>query len=239
MKLRSSASKDGNRNRIITLIVAVLGAILVAWIWKFNSTWQYYDAVIVGNSVGLFFIPVLAIILLREDLTEFGFCIGDSRKVRWLVLGAYIGLVCVMVYASRRADYQGYYPIFARFFNFPIIDKFGSAIGYGLFNETNIQALVYGWITYGMYMLFWEFFFRGFLLFGLYRTIKWPAVIIQAVAFGFLHCGKPSGEMYLSYGAGIILGILALRAKSFLPGFALHWAAFVTFDLLVMVSRHR
>jgi membrane protease YdiL (CAAX protease family) len=88
-------------------------------------------------------------------------------------------------------------------------------------------------------MFCWEFFFRGYLLFGLARTVKWLAVIVQAVVFGALHWYKVPLELAASFGAGIVLGILALRAKSFLPCFALHWLVSVSFDVLILVSRHQ
>ena len=37
--------------------------------------------------------------------------------------------------------------------------------------------------------------------------------------------------------AGVVLGIIALNAKSFVPGFALHWLASIGFDLLVVANR--
>jgi len=35
----------------------------------------------------------------------------------------------------------------------------------------------------------------------------------------------------------VILGIMALNAKSFIPCFVLHWAASLTFDILVIAGR--
>ena len=41
----------------------------------------------------------------------------------------------------------------------------------------------------GFYMFCWEFFFRGFLLFGLQKSRlgAWGAVIVQALLFALLH----------------------------------------------------
>jgi membrane protease YdiL (CAAX protease family) len=210
---------------------------MIAALWRFNGLWDYYDSFVVGNALGLFFIPIVLILLLGEEPASFGFCLGESRKVRFIVGLMFVGLLAAFVPASRLPAFQDYYPIFKHFGHFPMIDRSIQFRGYGPFIEGNMGALIYGWMTYGMYMLFWEFFFRGFLLFGLARTIKWPAVIVQALAFGLMHLGKPWPEVAASFGAGIILGVLALRAKSFVPGFILHWMAFVTFDALVIISR--
>lgn len=239
MKSKSdSAAKGRFQDRLVTLTVVVVGAAMVAGIWAFNGIWDYWDSFIVGNLVLLFFVPMLSIILVGEEPAEMGFCIGDSRKVRLATLLLFAGVAVLMIFASRRPDYQSYYPIFRHFGHFPMLDRFCHAQFYVPFVESDIKALLYGWITYGMYMFCWEFFFRGYLLFGLFRTIGWPAVIVQAIIFGILHLGKPTSEVALSFGAGIILGVLALRAKSFLPGFLLHWVAFITMDLLVIVQRH-
>ena len=99
------------------------------------------------------------------------------------------------------------------------------------------MLMLYAEASYGLYLFCWEFFFRGYLLFGLLRSIGWAAVIVQAIAFGLLHLGKPTSEVAASFGAGIVLGILALNAKSFAPCFLLHWASSVAFDLLVVAGR--
>lgn len=61
--------------------------------------------------------------------------------------------------------------------------------------------------------------------------------MIQALLFGIMHIGKPLQEVFGSFIAGIILGVLALRSRSFLPCFWLHWARSATFDLLVIRAR--
>ncbi|MBM3494419.1 MAG: CPBP family intramembrane metalloprotease, partial [Armatimonadetes bacterium] len=44
----------------------------------------------------------------------------------------------------------------------------------------------------------------------------------------------PTPEIVGSFAAGLILGVLALRGRSFMPCFALHWACAATFDLMVI-----
>lgn len=219
--------KGRNQNRLVTLVVALTGAMIVAGLLRFNHVAQGYEYYLAGNSLALFFIPMMVIFLiLGEDPSDFGFGVGNSKKMRWWTLILFAALLVVLVPASRRAEFRNYYPIFKQFVSFHS----------GVFSEKDIWGLIYGWASYGMYLFFWEFFFRGYLLFGLSRTIKWPAVIIQAAAFGVLHWGKVPSEVAASFGAGIILGMLALKSKSFLPCFALHWLASVTFDVLILIQ---
>ena len=86
-----------------------------------------------------------------------------------------------------------------------------------------------------MYLFCWEFFFRGYLLFGLARSFGIAAIALQSVPFGIMHWGKP--EFLLSFVGGLILGCLAYRAKSFLPAFIVHWVAAVGLDLFVVAAR--
>jgi membrane protease YdiL (CAAX protease family) len=84
----------------------------------------------------------------------------------------------------------------------------------------------------GVYMASWEWFFRGFLLFGIARywgTI--PAVLIQAYPFMLMHKAKPELEMAASFGGAILLGLFCLRARCFWPAFLLHW--FLNVDMEV------
>lgn len=216
------------QDRFVTLVAAITGGLVVAVLWQFNQAAGGYEFYLVGNAMALFFAPMMLIFfVLGEEPAAFGFCIGDSRRLRWATLVLFAILLVVLVPASRLHAFQEYYPIF----------KGWRSFRGGTFVASDMRGLLYGWASYGMYLFFWEFFFRGYLLFGLARTIRWPAVIIQAIAFGLLHWHKVPLEVPASFVAGIVLGVLALRARSFLPCFALHWLASVAFDVLVILSR--
>jgi len=223
------------KNRFVTMVVALVGAAVVAALFRFNRAAGSYNLYIVGNLIGIFWVPMLTILFVfREEPDRFGFTLGDSKRV-WLIAAAlFIPLCALMVAASRLQSFQDYYPIFRRYPEFA-----------GVFASPRLSPwsaapwlMIYAEASYGMYLFCWEFFFRGYLLFGLARSIGWPAILVQAVAFGVLHLGKPAPEVAASFGAGVILGIMALKARSFVPCFVLHWAASATFDVLVIAGRH-
>ena len=87
-----------------------------------------------------------------------------------------------------------------------------------------------------LYMFGWEFLHRGWLLFGLEEKLGRWAVLATAVPFTLLHTGKPELEAYASFVAGMALGWLALRSRSFLPAALLHWAVAFTLDVLLVIS---
>lgn len=215
-----------------------MGAAIVYGLLRFNYTpaWyeNQYDRYLIVNMMALMWVPMLTVLLVfRADPASFGFAPASSRRV-WAWVGVlFLGLLFLMVFAARWPRYQDYYPIFKLFAGFepafagyPKTNPFASAP----------WLMVYAEASYGMYLFCWEFFFRGYLLFGLQRSLgSVVAVILQAIAFGLLHWGKP--EMIPSFAGGVILGILALNAKSFVPAFVLHWAASISLDVLVVMAR--
>lgn len=78
----------------------------------------------------------------------------------------------------------------------------------------------------------WEFFFRGWILFGYARKFGHEALWLQAVPFAMAHIGKPEIETLSTIFGGFAFGWVAWRTKSFLYPFLIHW--FIgTFIILV------
>jgi hypothetical protein len=225
-----------SKSRFVSTVVFLVGGSVVAALVFFNRNATGYNQYIVGNLIGLFWVPMLTITLLfGEDPGKFGLASCSSGRVWALVAVLFAGLVAVMVVASHWPKFQAYYPLFKQY---PEFSKWFAG-EYPQRNPFTLAPLMmlYAEASYGLYMFCWEFFFRGYLLFGLFRTIGWTAILVQAAAFGLLHMNKPVAEQVASYGAGVVLGIIALNARSFVPCFVLHWAASVTFDVLVVASR--
>ncbi len=87
-----------------------------------------------------------------------------------------------------------------------------------------------------LYMFCWEWFFRGFALFGMAQGLGFIAAIaLQAVIFGFAHMGKPPVEMWSAFVGGLVLGSLAWREKSFFPAFLIHALIHVSWAILVLI----
>jgi membrane protease YdiL (CAAX protease family) len=49
-----------------------------------------------------------------------------------------------------------------------------------------------------------------------------------------IHFAKPMPEEFAAIVAGLVLGYMALRSRSFVPGILLHVAVALTMDLLVL-----
>jgi membrane protease YdiL (CAAX protease family) len=85
----------------------------------------------------------------------------------------------------------------------------------------------------GLYLvkwIAWEFFFRGFMLFGFGKDFLQRSVLISTIPFTLMHYGKPELEMASALLAGLVLCFIALRSKSIWPGVLLHWLVASTMD---------
>lgn len=93
----------------------------------------------------------------------------------------------------------------------------------------------WGWqLFYGLQFLGVEAFFRGFMLFGLYPKLGRYAIPVMVIPYTMIHFGKPAPETFAAIVAGFALGHLAIRSRSFLWGWMLHWGVAITMDVLVI-----
>jgi len=146
---------------------------------------------------GLF--PVLTIlILLRKNPLDFGLRLGDYRVwIPYVVIFLVIA-VPILYLTSDMSSVQGYYR-----------------------THRNTEFLTYVW-QMGVYMLGWEFLFRGFMLFGLKDKFKEGSILIQMIPFVLLHFGKPEIETISTIFTGILWGYICYRGKSFWPAYIMH-----------------
>ncbi len=84
--------------------------------------------------------------------------------------------------------------------------------------------------AWGVFLLGYEYVFRGALLFFLVVEIGvWPALTVTSVLYMLVHLPKPApGETFLSLGMGFVFGLAALWTGSFVVAWLLHWAIAVT-----------
>jgi len=144
-------------------------------------------------------IPLLIVLLIfREAPAEYGVRLGDWRAGLLLTLVGCAGLAVLMFFLGRSGDFQRYYRY---------------AVDYGM----------PFWLADGIELLGWEFFFRGFLLFALYRACGPLSLILQAVPFTLAHMGKPEVETLSCIFGGTAYGYVAWRTRSFLYPFLIHW----------------
>lgn len=156
--------------------------------------------------------------IFRDKLHTFGLGIGDWKK--GLSLAAiFIPLVILPLswYAAQLPAVRGEYPLAKVLFTRgPLYWQY--SLAYILF-----------------YYLTWEFYFRGFLLFGLAKVYgPTAAILIQTISSCLIHLGKPEGETLGSIVAGIFFGLLALRTGSIWYGWLIHFSLGVLTDFFIL-----
>lgn len=127
----------------------------------------------------------------------------------------YLLMLPLLLWASTLGSFQLKYPFYR-----------GAADGGAVFW---FYELLYGAQFMGV-----EFFFRGFLTFALFRRFGYNALFIMAIPYVMVHFNKPLPETFGALGAALVLGSLALRAGSCVPGIFLHWAVGMTMDVLAI-----
>ena len=175
--------------------------------------------------------PLLLSIATRGSFhRKYGMGLGDWRA-GLKVTGAFLLVMLPAVYvASTMKAFQGMYPL-AGVAAYTLQPAGGVAkISWTLF-------LLYE-LGYFAYFIGWEFLFRGWMLNGLLPTFgRAGALLIPVAPFAVMHLGKAEIEALGSIVAGVALGLLALRTRSFWYGALVHGIVAVFMDCLAVKDR--
>ncbi len=166
-------------------------------------------------------IPLVAIVFFfRESPRKYGLQLGDW-KFGLAVTAVLFPLIAVaMLYpASQTAEMRDFYPF----------DKSAGNSAYA-FLQLEIPRGI-------LYYTAWEFFFRGFMLFGLRKHVgDWLAICIQTLPSTLWHIGMPTGEIFASIFGGILFGTLAIRTRSILLPLLLHFLIGAGLDFFIVMT---
>lgn len=139
---------------------------------------------------------IFTILVFRESPRDYGFSLGDWKA------GLAFTLVGMLLMA-------------------PVIWFLGkSEPGMADYYRPHQSGLP--WNTF-LNLIGWEFFFRGWILFGYSRKFGPEALWLQAVPFALAHIGKPDIETISTIFGGFAFGWVAWRTRSFLYPFLIHW----------------
>jgi len=143
--------------------------------------------------------------------SDLGLSIRGARREMLLVLGLWVLLIPVIALAARTPGFLRTYP------------RLPEA-------RADASLFVVYQAAYLVKWTAWEFFFRGFLLFGLRRDLGPVAVLLSTVPFTLMHVGKPEAEMASAVVGGLVLCWIALRSHSIWPGVVIHSLVATTMD---------
>ena len=141
-------------------------------------------------------------LLFRDKPWDYGIRIGHWKPSIILTAACLAAMALILYGASKMPEFRSYYHMHA--IDWP-------------------ELL----LNHSLYMFGWEFLFRGYMLFGLEKSIGKSAIFVQAIPFVLLHLGKPFLETLACIPGGFILGYVAYRTRSFLPCFIIHLGIYV------------
>lgn len=161
-------------------------------------------------------IPAVVVrVVHREPLASVGWSPrGFFRHLRVYAL-LYALVLPLVALAASRADFATTYPFVA------------AARG-------DLSTFLLWELAYAASFLAVEAFFRGYLLFTCEARVGWLAIFIMVVPYTMMHFHKPWPEALGAIVAGIVLGGLALRFRSFWGGVVVHVLVAVTMDALAV-----
>jgi uncharacterized protein len=166
----------------------------------------------------MFVLSVISIkIVLKGKLSDYGFKFGD-KKFGFITSAVFFLVMLPIVWiVSSSESFANAYPLG------------GSEL------KSNLVLFILYELCLLIYMLGWEFLWRGYMLFGLKVKLGYYAVFIQMIPFFILHRGKPELELFASIIAGLILGIQALRSNSFFYCWLLHSCVMISIDTISII----
>ncbi len=242
---QSSATRGSLISSLSPGPTILLLAGLAALIWKFFGSQQFYLAQLrhwnilpaswpgfvtgEGQAAAYRFLSclvlfgvvpaVVGVVVFRRPLGQWGVTLGRRRRTALWVAISLPAFIALGAFSATMPELRRVYPI-------------------NPLASMSMAAFVAHAATYLLFYVGWEFFFRGFLLFGLEKELGAAnAVLIQAIMSAMLHIGDPAGEAFGGFAGGILWGVAALRTRSLLPGLVGHAALGLSLDWFLCFGR--
>jgi membrane protease YdiL (CAAX protease family) len=158
--------------------------------------------------------------IFKEKFQNYGLILGDWQfGLRSVAVLFPLILILLLFPASQTAEMRNFYP-------------FDKSI-----NSFSFHFIWFQFLRAVFYYSVWEFFFRGFMLFGLRKYVgDWLAICIQVIPQCLWHIGMPSGEIFSSIAGGILFGLIALRTNSILWPLLLHFLIGFGMDFFIVIT---
>lgn len=153
--------------------------------------------------------------VLREQLRDYGVGLGIRKRTLRSFLFLAPAFVLAGYFGSRDASLLE---------EFPINPNAGESAWLFALNAATLLVFCAGW----------EFYFRGFMLFGLRDSLgDANALLIQMLVSSLLLIGAPAPVAFGGILVGLLWGILALRSGSLLSGMSQHFLLGITLDWFI------
>ncbi len=157
--------------------------------------------------------------IFKESHTGYGLQIGDWKSgLKSTAILIPVIAIFLLFPSAFQKEFNTFYPLYK------------SKDGFDNF------FILYEFLRLIFYYFAWEYFYRGFILFGLRSYIgNWNAILVQMIPSCLWHIGYPTGEILGAIPGGILFGILAIRTNSIFWPLLLHWLIGVLLDVFIIL----
>jgi membrane protease YdiL (CAAX protease family) len=163
-------------------------------------------------------LPIFMLLFPSDRVLDMGLRIRGFFSHLWIYLVCLATVCLVVVVIASQPEFGTYYPFYK-----------GSSRSWADF---------FAWeALYFLQFFALEFFFRGWMLAALRRSLGASAIFVMAVPYCMIHYGKPYLEAHGAIIAGLVLGSLAMRTRSIYAGFLVHIAVAFLMDFLALLRR--
>lgn len=241
-ELRKHTGTPGWDSKAIAVILFSLVLVVAFFYWgrpgSLEPTVKHWLGSIVGLSPSMEFYPLLpyawwagmSVLLrlilpclfiwwiLRDRLGNYGFSFKINREHAAVYLLFLVGMLPIVYAVSLTDSFQRTYPFYR-------------------YAHLNWQHFAWYELFYGIQFFCLEAFFRGFMIFALFKRFGYYALLFMVIPYCMIHLGKPPAESFAAIAAGLALGYMALRSGSWVYGALLHWAVGISMDIMAIMQK--
>ncbi|MEE9390907.1 MAG: CPBP family intramembrane glutamic endopeptidase [Planctomycetota bacterium] len=168
----------------------------------------------ISTVVAFGLVPFLvAVFVLRLKPAEFGFRLNGFVRHLPVYGGMLLLMSPLLWWAAHQPSFRSTYP-------FPQLAR-----------QDDEVFWIWQFFYFAQFCAL-EMFFRGFVVFGLEKRFGLNAIFVMTIPYAMIHFSKPMPEAIGAIVAGLTLGYMALRTRSFYGGILLHYAIGLGMDLL-------
>ncbi len=173
-------------------------------------------------TIFYFVIPAAVIVFAySERLSDYGLKFGIEAGF-WKLLAICVAVMLPLTYLmSLTEGFAAKYP-------FLLINNGEPYIG---------QTLLAWELIYFIQFFGLEFFFRGFLVHSLKKSLGLYSIFVMTVPYCMIHFSKPPAETFSAIAAGIFLGWLSYKNGSIWLGLILHCTVAFSMDILALWNK--
>jgi len=165
-------------------------------------------------------VPLLYVVfVLRQDLSSYGTSSEFLNPLPWWTWVLLVGIILLNWFNAGSAVNLARYPM----------------IRVKNWSRTLVVLSSLSWIAY---LLAYEFFFRGVLLYSSLSLLGvWPAIAINIALYGFAHMYKGAGEAFGAMPLGVVFCLLTLITGNIWGVMLLHGVMALTNEWFALVKQ--